>query len=119
MNEDLERSLRKLPVTPVPESLDEKVEAMIRRFEQGGQQRRPHRVPLWAAATACAACLLLGFVAYPVLRSTEVERSPEPSVIYIEKLTGDLPDVLGGKAREVDAGFFEHAHSEVRAVDQG
>ena len=119
MNEDLERSLREVPVSPVPESLDEKVEAMIRRFERGGPQRGGRRVPLWAAALACAACLLLGFVTYPVLRSTETRRSQEPSVIYIENLTGDLPDVLSGEAREADARFLEGAHPEVRAIDQG
>ena len=119
MNEELERSLREVPVSSVPERLDATVEAMIRRSERDGSRRRGYRVPLWAAALACAACLSLGFVTYPVLRSPEPKRSPEPSVIYIENLSGDLPDVLGGEAREVDAGFLEHAHSDVRAIDQG
>ena len=89
MNEDLERSLREVPVASVPDRLDEKVETLIRRFEAGGPRRSDRRVPLWAAALACAACVGLGFVAYPVLRSPEPMRSPEPSVIYIENLRGD------------------------------
>ena len=119
MNEELERSLREVPVASVPDRLDETVETLIRRSEAKGPRRSDRRVPLWAAALACAACALLGFVTYPVLRSTEPMRSPEPSVIYIENLPGDLPDVLGGGEREAEAGFLEHQHSEVRNIDQG
>ena len=119
MNEDLERSLREVPVSAVTDSLDETVEATIRRFETNGSRRGERRVPLWAAALACAACTVLGFVTYPVLQSTEPTRSPEPSVIYIENLAGDLPDVLGGGEREVEASFLEHQHSDVRNIDQG
>jgi hypothetical protein len=119
MNEDLERSLRELPVSAVPDSLDETVEAMIRRFESKGPRRNQHRMPLWAAALACAACAVLGFIAYPLLRPTETARRAEPSVIYIENLPGDLPGVLGGGSGEGQVGFFEHKHSEVRDIDRG
>lgn len=119
MNDDLETALCSVPVSAVPDSLDESVEAMIRRFESNEPQRNQRRVPLWAAALACAACALLGFIAYPVLRSTETTRPTEPSVIYIENLPADLPEVLGGGGNESQTGFFEQEHSEVREINQG
>jgi hypothetical protein len=119
MNEDLETSLREVPVSAVPDSLDETVEATIRRFEANGPRRIHRRVPLWAAALACAVCTVLGFTTYPLLRSTQTPRPAEPSVIYIENLPGELPDVLGGGNSEGQAGFFEHKHSEVRDINQG
>ena len=119
MNEDLETSLREVPVSAVPESLDESVESMIRRFESTGPRRSDHRVPLWAAALACTACAALGFITYPLTRSAETSRATEPTVIYIENLPSDLPDVLGGGGNEGQAGFFEHKHSEVRDINQG
>ena len=119
MNDDLETSLREVPVSAVPDSLDQTVEEMIRRFESKGPRRIQRLVPLWATALACAACALLGFITYPLLRSTESVRPAEPSVIYIENLPGDLPDVLGGGGNAGQAGFFEHKHSEVKDVDRG
>jgi hypothetical protein len=119
MNEDLEKTLREVPVAPVPDRLDETVEMLVRRFEAKGPRRSDRRVPPWATALACAACAVVGFVSYPVLRSPEPTRSPEPAVIYIENLSGDLPDVLGGGQREVEASFLEDQHSDVRNMDQG
>ena len=119
MKEDLESSLGEVPVAAVPDSLDETVEAMIRRFESTGPRRSDRRVPLWAAALACSACAALGFITYPLMPSAETPRPTEPTVIYIEKLPGDLPDVLGGGGSEGQAGFFEHKHSEVRDINQG
>jgi len=119
MNDDLETSLGNVPVSAVPESLDAAVEVMIRRFESNEPRRNPRRVPLWAAALACTACAVLGFVAYPLLRSTDETRTVEPSVIYIENLSGDLPDLLGGTRGERQVGFFERKHTAVRTLERG
>ena len=119
MKEDLESALRRMPLTKVPDHLDTSVEATIRQFESKASRPDRRRVPLWAAAIACAACAVAGFAAHPLLRSTERARAVSPSVVYIENLSDDLPDVFREGQRDRQVGFFENRHSDVRALDKG
>jgi hypothetical protein len=119
MKEDLETSLERMPLSEVPGSLDRRVEDVIRRSELGGAGQGRPRVPLWAAAMACAACLTMGFVSYPVLRPGGKPASRGPAVIYIERLGGELPGVLGGGDGRDPGGFFEQEHSAVKNVNRG
>jgi hypothetical protein len=114
MNDELERELGEAPRAAVPEALDRRVEATIRRARPSPSRR----VPLWLAAAACAACLLVGFFGRPLLSTRGDRPGAEPAVLFIEA-PGTLLDVLKGGGEEPEAPFFERRRAEVRDLLKG
>lgn len=111
MNDELERSLREAPRTGVPDSLDLKVEALIRRSERQGRPSPFLRPPLWAVAAACAVFALIGFLA-----GTSVSSDGEIGVVYVQQRSGPLPSVLSATTETSASGFFQKPRGEVETL---
>jgi hypothetical protein len=114
MNEDLEKTLMDAPKTGVPDSLDAKVEAVIRQSERGALPFPARRMPLWAAAAACLVCAIIGFFAG---YGSVPETGEAPAgVVYVKELSGPVPSILTAETENNGTGFFQKARGEVRTI---
>jgi len=112
---DIEDLLKRVPLSEPSESLDNRVEASVSNAEQRHAGRRPAGIPLWAFATGCLACTLIGFFLHPL-----VEQPPPtadgPGVVYI--IEPSRPDlrIFGTKPDREKTTFWQEKRGELKPL---
>jgi hypothetical protein len=116
VNRDPEKMLRDAPRSRVPESLDLRVDALLRRVELEPPAPGVWRLPLWVATAACILCTVLGYAMYPVLQPPDPAMQRTPVVVYVEQPAEELPAALGGHIELAEGRFFERQHGNVTFI---
>ncbi len=113
---ELEKMLKKVPLTEPGPGLDQRVEAAVVEAEQQQRDHRPRGVPLWAFATGCLACTIFGFLAHPLVERPDPIPAKGPSVVYIVEPSRPDLRIFGTGTDRDKAGFWNEKRTDLKPL---
>lgn len=113
---NIENLLKKAPLPHPPPSLDSRVEASVREAEQRRSVSRPTGVPLWAFATGCLACTLIGFLIHPLVDRNQPPPTEGAGVVFIVEPSRPDLRIFGTKVDEKNTSFWQEKRGDLRPL---